>query len=80
MPIYEYRCECGKKVEALVRGGREPLTCDEVGDRHNFCENAGKLTRLLSAAAIGKSGGSIGGGEEATCGSCGRVPGSCAYD
>ncbi len=85
MPIYEYRCECGKKLEALVRSGREPSTCDEAMDRYQSCEGQGKLVRLLSTISIGRSGGSSGGGGayeggEATCGSCGMAPGSCDVD
>lgn len=82
MPIYEYRCECGAKLEALVRG-REPGTGDEIG---HLCDSGGKLTRLLSAFAVGSSSGSGAsfseacGPGEATCGSCGMTPGSCGWE
>lgn len=83
MPIYEYRCECGKVVEALVRNGREPGTC---GDTGQFCDTEGKLKKLISAHNVGTAGGSAyriseSGASEvnagASCGSCGQVPGSC---
>lgn len=83
MPIYEYRCECGSVVEALVRGGREPLTGDEAG---HFCDTSGKLVKLISAHNVGRGGGGgayrdSGSGAsvsaDASCGSCGRTPGSC---
>lgn len=76
MPVYEYRCECGKTIEALVRSGREPLTCDEAMDRYQTCEAGGRLTRVLSTISIGK-GGDSGGGEAPMCGACGQAPGSC---
>jgi predicted nucleic acid-binding Zn ribbon protein len=85
MPIYEYRCECGEKVEALVRSGREPTTGDEIG---HFCDTSGKLVKLLSGFAVGHSSGGFGGGEafagpscdgSGTCGSCG-APDSCQFD
>lgn len=83
MPIYEYRCECGQKVEALVRSGREPITGDEAG---HFCNTGGKLTKLLSGFAVGQasSGPAMGSYEAAAegaggCGHCG-APDSCQYD
>jgi predicted nucleic acid-binding Zn ribbon protein len=87
MPIYEYRCECGEVVEALVRGGREP----EFGyDAGHYCDSGGKLIKLISAHNVGSSNGGVfrdsagssqgSSAPEASCGSCGRVPGSCQYD
>lgn len=81
MPIYEYRCECGQKVEALVRGGREPITGDEAG---HFCDTPSKLTKLLSAFAVGSSPGgaamSAGAMPEA-CANCQcDAGGGCQYD
>ncbi len=50
MPIYEYRCEaCGKETEVLVRGGKEPTTCEGVVEA---CQSKGKLRRLISRAGI----------------------------
>lgn len=85
MPIYEYRCECGEVVEALVRGGREPQSGPDAG---HFCDTDGGLKRLISAHNVGSGGGGAFRGASAspsassdpTCGSCGRVPGSCQYD
>ena len=86
MPIYEYRCECGEVVEALVRGGREPADALDVG---HYCDTSGTLVKLISAANIG-SGGNTGyrtdtgaavqTGGDASCGHCGGVPDSCRYD
>lgn len=82
MPIYEYRCECGEKVEALVRSGREPLTGDEVG---HFCNTNGALVKLLSGFAVGhaSSDGAVSAPASCdgsgSCGSCG-APDSCQYD
>ena len=85
MPIYEYRCECGDVVEALVRGGREPHTGPDAG---HFCDTGGSLKKLISAHNVGAGGGdafrgassSSSAGSDPSCGSCGRVPGSCQYD
>lgn len=87
MPIYEYRCECGKHMDVLVRGGREPTTCDEAGEASNYCMKEGKLTRTVSAAHVGgavrdNSGPaycSETGAERPAggCGHCGQNPGSC---
>ncbi len=81
MPIYEYRCECGEVVEALVRGGREPSCGPDVG---HYCATGGGLKKLISAHNVGHSGGgafreaaapgpgacdAAGGG----CGSCGAA-------
>ncbi len=86
MPIYEYRCECGDVVEALVRSGREPTTGDEAG---HFCDTGGKLVKLISAHSVGRAGSRASDGAyrdsssgasvsaDATCGSCGQTPGSC---
>ena len=52
MPIYEYRCECGKHMDVLVRGGREPTTCDEAGEASNYCMKEGRLTRAVTAAGL----------------------------
>jgi len=77
MPIYEYRCECGKTLDVLVRGGREPQSCDESRDRSLDCAGNGRLSRMLSAAAVGRSGGGSKTSEPALCGACGSIPGSC---
>jgi hypothetical protein len=80
MPIYAYRCACGKTADVLVRG-REPSTCDDVPELSGLCADAGALSRVVTAPYIGKGGG--GGSGRATpasgesCGHCGSVPGSC---
>lgn len=92
MPIYEYRChDCGKVVEAMQKMSDPPL--DICGDQ---CASAavgeGRLEKLISAANFGRgltSGRVISDTgasapmtfkEAASCGSCGRAPGSCATD
>ena len=78
MPMYEYRCECGKAFEVLVRGGREPMTCDETSDRALSCAGTGRLSRMLSVINVG--GAAAGRDPAPECGACGRAPGSCQYD
>lgn len=77
MPLYEYACECGTHIEVLVRGGREPSHGSDAG---HLCDSEGKLTRVVTAAAVGGAGGGASASADPTCGSCGRVPGSCQYD
>ena len=80
MPIYAYRCACGKTADVLVRG-REPQTCDDVPELAGLCAEPGALARMITAPYVGKGG--AGGGRApavepgATCGHCGNVPGSC---
>lgn len=90
MPIYSYRCACGKTADVLVRG-REPTSCDEVPELHDGCSCAhdtphhGKLTKLLTAPYIpsgarpiaGTDCGPSGPAEPGMCGGCGMTPGSC---
>lgn len=80
MPVYGYRCECGKTVDVLVRSGREPQLCDEVNERGFICEaGGGRLSRQLSAPYVGT--GTKGGAAEADpCSHCGSTPGSCEYE
>lgn len=83
MPIYEYQCStCGDVIEALQRLSDPPLqTCGE----HCACgDGAGAVQRVLSVTNISGGARSEGafsaGADPAMCGSCGRAPGSCAYD
>ncbi len=85
MPIYEYRCECGEVVEALVRNGRQPLTGPDAG---HFCDTDGGLKKLISAHNVGGGGGgafressspSSEAPSDAGCGHCG-TPTACSYD
>ncbi len=81
MPMYEYRCDCGKTFDVLVRRGREPLTCDETADRSLSCAGTGRLSRLLSAVNVGNAA-NQGSGDPAPgggCGACG-APESCQSD
>lgn len=83
MPIYEYRCECGKVIEAIQR-----LSDPELASCGEYCvggDGGGRVTRLLSAHNVSRglmSSSAISSGPAAdpTCGSCGRAPGSCAFD
>ena len=76
MPIYEYRCECGEVIEALVRGGREPATGPDAG---HFCDSAGHLKKLISAHNVGHGGG--GGAYRAAAPSACEAPsgGGCGH-
>lgn len=89
MPVFEYRCECGKRMDILVRNGREPATCSDADEASDWCRRGGRLTRQVSAPYVGSAAGSWGfrtdtgeavrtGGE--TCGHCGGIPGSCQSD
>ena len=45
MPIHVYECyACGRRFEALVRGGREPSACTECGSTD--------IERMISPFAI----------------------------
>lgn len=87
MPVYEYRCECGKTMDVLVRGA-EPATCGDAMEAADWCARGGRLARQLSAPYIGSGGGgsvynSHTGAEVSgadSCGHCGQAPGSCASD
>lgn len=85
MPIYEYRCDCGRQMDVLVRGA-EPTTCSDAMEASGWCSKSGKLHKLLSAPhiATGAQRGyrsdtgervEMSGGE--SCGACGMAPGSC---
>lgn len=82
MPIYAYRCDCGKTADVLVRGGREPTSCDDVPELSGLCESPGQLSRMLTAAYVAKSGATSRPSAEAPadCGHCGMTPGSCGAD
>ena len=83
MPIYEYRCECGKVIEAIQR-----LSDPELASCGEYCAKGlgnGKVSRMLSAHNIARgmmSSSAVDSGPagDPSCGSCGRAPGSCAYD
>lgn len=87
MPVFEYQCECGKRMDVLVRG-TEPVTCEDALEASDWCSRGGKLAKRVSAPYISKSGGgtfynSHTGAEVAgseTCGHCGNAPGSCQSD
>lgn len=83
MPIYEYRCECGKVIEAIQRLSDPELAC--CGEYCVSGRGDGKVSRMLSAHNVARglmSSGVVNSGptSDPTCGGCGRAPGSCAYD
>jgi putative FmdB family regulatory protein len=50
MPIYEYKCSCGKQFDTIQRINDEKLVkCTK--NIHN-CDEKGKLTRLISKPMI----------------------------
>lgn len=78
MPIYAYRCACGKTADVLVRG-REPASCDDVAEFGGLCASPGALTRQLSAPYVSKTGSTSTPSRQqpGDCGHCGMTPGSC---
>jgi predicted nucleic acid-binding Zn ribbon protein len=81
MPIYAYRCTCGKIADVLVRGA-EPTCCDDVPELSGTCASPGKLVKLLSAPYVGRAsgGGASAPADTGSCGHCGMTPGSCGTD
>ncbi|MGH8119781.1 MAG: FmdB family zinc ribbon protein [Gammaproteobacteria bacterium] len=68
MPIYEYHCKCcDKNFELLVRSSTKPA-CPACGNKN--------ISKKMSAFAVG-SGNQSDAAE--LCGTCGEVPGSCAF-
>lgn len=87
MPVYEYRCECGKTMDVLVRGGAEPTTCADAMEASDWCGRGGRLARQISAPYVASAaawGFRSDTGEavraDTSCGHCGSVPGSCGSD
>ncbi|MDP2313272.1 MAG: hypothetical protein Q8P41_10230 [Pseudomonadota bacterium] len=80
MPIYAYRCACGKTADVLVRG-LEPQTCDDVPELSGLCAEPGLLSRTVTAPYVGRGASGGGGGASPSmgesCGHCGNTPGSC---
>lgn len=86
MPLYEYDCQrCGARLEVLVRHGQvEPPSCGEdcaleVGG------GDGALVRRLALPGGYQRGAesraaSAAEARSESCGSCGGVPGSCAWE
>lgn len=56
MPIYEYRCECGAKLESLERIGAPRERCAELCVRVAGCaapdQGGGKVERVFSGTMI----------------------------
>ena len=76
MPIYEYRCEhCGSQFEELTSSaGAAQVRCRQCNGR--------RVTRLLSAFAVGGNGpAAVQPAEAGPCGACGAPQrGMCAAD
>ncbi len=77
MPIFAYKCSCGKTADVLVRG-REPADCDDVPELAGRCATPGTLSRVVTAAYLGRGGTTSRSSPEqpADCGHCG-APDSC---
>lgn len=80
MPMYTYRCSCGKSADVLVRG-REPTSCDEVRELAGACDGTGTLSRQLSAPYVARGGATSRPSTEAPspCDHCSN-PGACGID
>jgi hypothetical protein len=56
MPIYEYRCECGARLESLERVGTPRQTCGELcvqrAASNGPAQGAGHVERLISGTRI----------------------------
>jgi hypothetical protein len=58
MPIYEYRCECGARLESLEKVGEVRATCAELcaqnGKTGQACpeHGTGRVERVLSGTMI----------------------------
>ena len=75
MPIYEYRCEqCGTHFEELrSSGAAAQVRCQQCNGR--------RVTRLLSAFAVGGDGAVASPAEAGPCGGCGAPQrGMCGAD
>lgn len=51
MPIYEYACECGARLESIERVGTVRKTCSELCTREER-KGEGKVERILSTGMI----------------------------
>lgn len=84
MPLYEYHCQkCGQTLELLVRpGAADPALCGEDCALDVGVTGDGQLAKILSVPGgyLMSGGGGGAPSPEASCGSCGGVPGSCAFD
>jgi len=75
MPIYEYRCEhCGAQFEELTSAAAATqVRCRQCNGR--------RVTRLLSAFAVGGDGAAAATVEAGPCGACGAPQrGMCGAD
>lgn len=55
MPIYEYRCECGCRLESLERVGSQRATCGELCTRAaggGPAQGQGHVERMMSGTMI----------------------------
>jgi predicted nucleic acid-binding Zn ribbon protein len=79
VPLFEYHCEtCGHTIEVLQRDARVLELC---GSDCVAGKGDGHLERRMSAhAVLGGGAGESAMSAAEMCGTCGRAPGSCAYD
>ncbi len=52
MPIYEYRCECGARLESLEKIGVPRTRCAELCTRATGPIGDGRVERVLSGTMI----------------------------
>ena len=56
MPIYEYRCECGARLESFEKVGSPRTTCAELCTRAAGCsapaQGGGQVERVFSTGMI----------------------------
>jgi len=56
MPIYEYRCECGARLESLEKIGEPRSACGDLCVREagctTPCQGGGHVERLFSGTMI----------------------------
>ena len=52
MPIYEYRCECGARLESLEKVGTTRATCAELCVKAGAKAGQGAVERAISGTMI----------------------------
>jgi hypothetical protein len=52
MPIYEYRCECGARLESLEKVGAPRARCAELCVRTEGAQGDGAVERVFSTGMI----------------------------
>jgi hypothetical protein len=52
MPIYEYRCECGARLESLEKVGAPRAKCAELCTKTGSKSGEGAVERMMSGTMI----------------------------